>query len=106
MVFRDYFVDFDPELAGGVTKVDCSGSEETGLCFAHCHFALFAVKVQGEASAVVQKEQAGVWLYVAEACGEVLVRSFWGKAFMVYRANAEFVADAVFGAHEFGAAGV
>ena len=54
--------------------------------------------MQGEAFAVVQEEESGAWLYVAKVGGEILTKSF-----LVDRTDAELVADAVFGAHEFGA---
>ena len=60
------------------------------------HLALAAVKMQGEAPAVVQKEQSGVCLYVAKVGWEILP-----KTSLVYRTDSQFVADAVFGAHEF-----
>ena len=68
------------------------------LNFRNCHFAIPAVEMQGEAFAVVQEEESGAWLYVAKVGGEILTKSF-----LVDRADAELVADAVFGAHEFGA---
>ena len=52
--------------------------------------------MQGEAFAVVQKEERGVCVYVAEAGRDVLSVSF-----LVDRTDAEFVADAVFRAHQF-----
>ena len=53
--------------------------------------------MQGKPPAVVQKEQLRVWSNVAEGCREILA-----PAFLMDRTYAEFVADAVFGAHEFG----
>ena len=54
--------------------------------------------MKGEFLTVVQKEEWGACFYVAEASREVLA-----VFFLVDRTDAEFVADAVFGAHEFGA---
>jgi hypothetical protein len=54
--------------------------------------------MKGELLAVVQKEEWGACFYGAEASREVLA-----VFFLVDRAYAKFVADAVFGAHEFGA---
>ena len=68
------------------------------LNFHNCHFAIPAIEMKGEFLAVVQKEERGVCFYVAEAGRDVLSVSF-----LVDRTDAEFVADAVFGAHEFGA---
>ena len=71
------------------------------LFLADDHFAGAAVEAECKTSPVVQKEQGGVCLYVAE-----IGREMPAVFFLMYRADAEFVADAVFGAHEFGSAGV
>jgi hypothetical protein len=68
-----------------------------GLFCGDDHFTLLAVKMQGEASAVVQQEQLRIWSNIAEAGREILAVSF-----LMDRADAKFMADAVFGAHEFG----
>ena len=56
------------------------------------HLAPPAVKMQSQTLPVVQKEQWSVWLYALEWARDVPVMD---------GADAEFVADAVFGAHEF-----
>ena len=53
--------------------------------------------MQSQALPVVQKEQGSVWLYALERARGVPVMD---------GADAEFVADAVSGAHEFGSGGV
>ena len=52
--------------------------------------------MQGEASAVVEEEESGAWLYVSKVGGEI-----WREGFLVDRADAEFIFDAVARAHEF-----
>ena len=68
-----------------------------GLFCGDDHFTLLAVKMQCKPPAVVQKEQSGVRPNIAEAGRETLAISL-----LVDRADAKFMADAVFGAHEFG----